>query len=109
MGHNVTWVQLRLPLNTFQELVTSIRNLLGGQRTRALMAFQMLCLREPPFAVPTFLREEAPVPVLHWTARHHLRSAVLVWGYLLGCEGSTSPVQLCLDKRSSICKYRRSW
>jgi hypothetical protein len=47
------------------------------------MAFQMLCLREPPFAIPTFLREEAPVPVLHWTGRHHLRTVVLVWGQLI--------------------------
>jgi hypothetical protein len=54
-----------------------------GQRTRALMAFQMLCLRKPPFAIPTFLREEAPVPVLHWTGRHRLRSVVLVWGQLV--------------------------
>jgi hypothetical protein len=47
------------------------------------MAFQMLCLRKPPFAIPTFLREEAPVPVLDWTDRHHLRSVVLVWGQLI--------------------------
>jgi hypothetical protein len=47
------------------------------------MALQMLCLRKPPFAIPTFLREEAPVPVLHWTGRHHLRSVVLVWGQLI--------------------------
>jgi hypothetical protein len=47
------------------------------------MAFQMLCLREPPFAIPTFLREEAPVPALHWTGRHHLRTVVLVWGQLI--------------------------
>lgn len=47
------------------------------------MAFQVLCLRKPPFAIPTFLRQEAPVPVLHWTGRHHLRSVVLVWGQLI--------------------------
>lgn len=66
-------------VDVVQQSSMSIRWTRRG-RTRPLMTFQMLCFRKPPFAIPTFLREEASVPVLHWTGRsgrHHLRTVSL--------------------------------